>query len=205
MEQTVTHSRQTIYTKSWTVSFENLFDRVIDLVHGLRANMKNKLMSMWDKIMLRKRYIIGCINDLLKNKANIVHSRHRSIHNFIMNICVAFTAYSFFENKGSACACGKFCTNAAFLKLGYSELTYLFRHPWLAYCYQLCQFTIHFLCNDNTYIARWIYSSCVQILLILQDYSNGKVDIVDGLPYHAPQQLFAILMESIHTRANIFY
>ncbi len=31
--------------------------------------------------------------------ANIVHSRHRSIHNFIMNICSALTAYSFFENK----------------------------------------------------------------------------------------------------------
>lgn len=59
-------------------------------------------MSMWNKIMLRKRYIIECINDLLKNKANIVHSRHRSIHNFIMNICAALTAYSFFENKPEA-------------------------------------------------------------------------------------------------------
>lgn len=78
---------------------EDLFDRGIHLVHGLRANMKNRLMSMWDKIMLRKRCIIECINDLLKNKANIVHSRHRSIHNFIMNICAALTAYSFFENK----------------------------------------------------------------------------------------------------------
>lgn len=70
--------------------------------HGLRANMKNRLMSMWDKIMLRKRCIIECINDLLKNKANIVHSRHRSIHNFIMNIYAALTAYSFFENKPEA-------------------------------------------------------------------------------------------------------
>lgn len=34
--------------------FESLFDRGIHLVHGLRANMKNRLMSMWDKIMLRK-------------------------------------------------------------------------------------------------------------------------------------------------------
>ena len=73
-----------------------------DLVHGLRANMKNRLMPMWDKIMLRKRCIIECINDLIKNKANIVHSRHRSIHNFIMNICTALTAYSFFENKPQA-------------------------------------------------------------------------------------------------------
>lgn len=82
--------------------FEELFERGIHLVHGLRANMKNKLMPMWDKIMLRKRCIIECINDLLKNKANLVHSRHRSIHNFIMNLCGALAAYSFFENKPEA-------------------------------------------------------------------------------------------------------
>ena len=57
---------------------------------------------MWDKIMLRKRYIIECINELLKNKANLVHSRHRSIHNFIMNLCSALTAYCLFDNKPEA-------------------------------------------------------------------------------------------------------
>ncbi len=82
--------------------FDSLFDQGIHLVHGLRSNMKNKLMPMWDKIMLRKRCIIETINDLLKNKAQLVHSRHRSIHNFIMNICGALTAYCFFDNKPEA-------------------------------------------------------------------------------------------------------
>ena len=50
--------------------FESLFDRGMHLVHGLKANMKNKLMPMWDKIMLRKRYVIEYINELLTNKAN---------------------------------------------------------------------------------------------------------------------------------------
>lgn len=36
--------------------FESLFGQGIQLVHGLKAKMKNKLMPMWDKIMLRKRY-----------------------------------------------------------------------------------------------------------------------------------------------------
>ena len=67
--------------------FENLFNQGIHLVHGLKSNMKNKLMPLWDKMMLRKRYIIECINELLKNKANLVHSRHRSVHNFLMNLC----------------------------------------------------------------------------------------------------------------------
>ena len=79
--------------------FENLFNQGIHLVHGLKSNMKNKLMPLWDKMMLRKRYIIECINELLKNKANLVHSRHRSVHNFLMNLCAALAAYCFFENK----------------------------------------------------------------------------------------------------------
>ena len=79
-----------------------IHSRYSGLVHGLKAKMKNKLMPMWDKIMLRKRYIIECINVLLKNKANLVHSRHRSIHNFIMNLCSALTAYCFFDNKPEA-------------------------------------------------------------------------------------------------------
>ena len=82
--------------------FEHLFDQGIHLVHGLKANMKNKLMPMWDKIMLRKRNIIECINELLKNKANLVHSRHQSIHNFMMNLCSALAAYSFLDNKPEA-------------------------------------------------------------------------------------------------------
>ena len=79
--------------------FENLFNQGIHLVHGLKSNMKNKLMPLWDKMMLRKRYIIECINELLKNKANLVHSRHRSVHNFLMNLCATLAAYCFFENK----------------------------------------------------------------------------------------------------------
>ncbi|MDR2916033.1 MAG: transposase, partial [Tannerella sp.] len=56
----------------------------------------------WDKIMLRKRYVIECINDMLKNTAQLVHSRHRSINNFLMNLVAALGAYCFFENKPKA-------------------------------------------------------------------------------------------------------
>lgn len=37
-------------------------------------------------MMLRKRYIIEIINDMLKKTAQIVHSRHKSVSNFIMNL-----------------------------------------------------------------------------------------------------------------------
>ena len=69
------------------------------IVTGINANMKNKLMPLWDKIMLRKRYVIECINDMLKNTAKLVHSRHRSINNFLMNLIAALGVYCFFDNK----------------------------------------------------------------------------------------------------------
>ena len=74
----------------------------IQLVTGLRVNMKNKLMPFYDRMMLRKRYIIETINDMLKNTAQIVHSRHRSVSNFIMNLISALGAYCFFDNKPKA-------------------------------------------------------------------------------------------------------
>ena len=82
--------------------FDILFEDGIQLVTGLRVNMKNKLMPFYDRMMLRKRYIIETINDMLKNTAQIVHSRHRSVGNFIMNIISALGAYCFFDNKPKA-------------------------------------------------------------------------------------------------------
>ena len=82
--------------------FDSLFEEGIQLVTGLRVNMKNKLMPFYDKMMLSKRYIIETINDLLKNTAQIVHSRRRSVANFIINIISAVGAYCFFDNKPKA-------------------------------------------------------------------------------------------------------
>ena len=82
--------------------FDFLFEDGIHLVTGLKTNMKNKLMPFYDRMMLRKRYIIETINDLLKNTAQIVHSRHRSVGNFIMNLISALGAYCFCDNKPKA-------------------------------------------------------------------------------------------------------
>ena len=82
--------------------FDFLFEDGIQLVTELLVNMKNKLMPFYDRMMLRKRYIIETINDMLKNTAQIVHSRHRSVSNFIMNLISALGAYCFFDNKPKA-------------------------------------------------------------------------------------------------------
>ncbi|EHG24397.1 hypothetical protein HMPREF9332_00234 [Alloprevotella rava F0323] len=58
-------------------------------------------MDVHDKIMLRKRSIIETINDMLKNVAQIVHTRHRSISNFIVNLLAGIAAYTFYDTKPS--------------------------------------------------------------------------------------------------------
>ena len=81
--------------------FERLFNDGIEIVTGLKCNMKNRLMPLYDKILLRKRSVIETINDELKNVAQLVHSRHRSVFNFVMNLLSVLAAYSFFEKKPS--------------------------------------------------------------------------------------------------------
>lgn len=79
-----------------------LFVNDIHLVAGIRNNMKkNSLMTMSDKIMLRKRSIRETVNDELKNICQIEHSRHRSFADFISNIVAGLIAYSFFPKKPS--------------------------------------------------------------------------------------------------------
>ena len=79
--------------------FENLFLNGIQLVTKVKNNMKNSLMSIADKILLRKRALIETVNDELKNIAQIEHSRHRSFNNFIANSLSAIAAYCLFEKK----------------------------------------------------------------------------------------------------------
>lgn len=79
--------------------FENLFLNDIQLVTKVKNNMKNCLMSIADKILLRKRALIETVNDELKNIAQIEHYRHRSFNNFVANVLSAIAAYCFFEKK----------------------------------------------------------------------------------------------------------
>lgn len=61
--------------------------------------MRNSLMSMAAKILIRKRVLIETVNDELKNIAQLEHSRHRSFNNFVANALSAIAAYCFFEKK----------------------------------------------------------------------------------------------------------
>ena len=83
--------------------FEKLLERDITLVTRAKKNMKNKLMNLYDRLMLRKRTVIESVNDFLKNICNIEHSRHRSVINFLLNLVSALAAYSLLPKKPSIC------------------------------------------------------------------------------------------------------
>lgn len=78
---------------------EILFIDGIHLITGIRNNMKNSLMSLQDKILLRKRSVIETVNDELKNICQLEHSRHRSFANFMANMVAGLIAYAFLPKK----------------------------------------------------------------------------------------------------------
>ena len=81
--------------------FKKLYSRGLQLITKIKSNMKNRLMKVSDKLLLRKRGIIETVNDQLKNISQIEHSRHRSPFNFIINMYGALIAYTHQEKKPS--------------------------------------------------------------------------------------------------------
>jgi len=80
---------------------KNLFKRGLQLFTSLRDKMKQKLMSLQDKILLRKSSLIETVNDQLKNISQIEHTRHRSPQNFLINLLSGLAAYMLQPKKPS--------------------------------------------------------------------------------------------------------
>ncbi len=73
----------------------------IQLITRLKSNMKNRLMLLEDRLMLRKRAIAESIIDQLKNISQVEHSRHRSVFNFLVNVLCGLIAYCHKPSKPS--------------------------------------------------------------------------------------------------------
>lgn len=80
---------------------KTLWQQGLKLVTNVRKNMKNKLLPLMDKLMLRRRFIIETVNDHLKNNEQIEHSRHRSLVNFSTNVLAGLIAYQLQPKKPS--------------------------------------------------------------------------------------------------------
>jgi hypothetical protein len=80
---------------------ELLVRQGLQLITKLRKQMRNRLLTVSDKLLLRKRAIIETIHDQLKNICQIEHSRHRSPINFLINLVAGLIAYCHQPKKPS--------------------------------------------------------------------------------------------------------
>ena len=78
-----------LFSDKWYISqklFLELYEKGIQIVTRLKRNMKNKMMSVVDKVLLRSRGVIESVNNKLKNCCQIEHHRHRSFWNFLVHL-----------------------------------------------------------------------------------------------------------------------
>ena len=85
---------------------KRLWQRGLHLVTSIRRNMKNYLMPVLDKLLLRKRFIIETLFNKLKSGMGLEHTRHRSPMNALVHILSCLAAYTLAQPKlGIANSC----------------------------------------------------------------------------------------------------
>jgi hypothetical protein len=82
-------------------AFDELLSNGLKLITAIRSNMKNSLMLLQEKMLLKKRGMIESVIDILKSVCNIEHTRHRSALNMMVNTYAALCAYATFDRKPS--------------------------------------------------------------------------------------------------------
>jgi Transposase DDE domain len=96
------HLRGKLYADKGYISrevFTKLWQRGLHLITGIRRNMRNHLMLLGDTIMLRKRFVIETVLNILKSEMGLEHTRHRSPVNAMVHILSCLVAYAYRPGK----------------------------------------------------------------------------------------------------------
>jgi len=104
LDEITQHLRGKLYADKGYIScevFHKLWQRGLHLITGIRRNMRNHLMLLSDKIMLRKRFVIETVFDILKCEMGLEHSRHRSPVNAMVHVLSCLVAYAYRPGKPS--------------------------------------------------------------------------------------------------------
>jgi hypothetical protein len=88
-----------IADKGYIGAFKQLYDKGIELIHGIRKNMKNKLVKLENKLLLSKRGVIESVLNILKQWMSLEYTLHRSKIAYFAQICSTLVAYNFKPNK----------------------------------------------------------------------------------------------------------
>ncbi len=81
--------------------FRELLEQGIFIITKVKKNMKNKFMSLIDKILLLKRALIESVFGKIKLLGKFEHSRHRSVTNAFVHMVAALISYLLSDNKPS--------------------------------------------------------------------------------------------------------
>ncbi len=79
--------------------FDDLFQQGTTLITKVKRNMKNRLLSIKDKIMLKKRSFIETIFSSLKLLGTLIHHRHRSPLNAFVHLIAGLVNYQLRTDK----------------------------------------------------------------------------------------------------------
>ncbi len=82
---------------------EKLNDMGVTLITPYKKNMKARFLpvNFFDIIMSKKRVLIESVINILKNKLQLCHTRHRSIKNFCVHVMSVLVSYQLSPNKPS--------------------------------------------------------------------------------------------------------
>src|SRR5436305_679548 len=78
---------------------EPLWAEGVPLIRKLKRPRKNKWMPVLDKLLWRKRALMECVHDQLKNSSQMEHTPHRSAAHGIVHMLAAVVAYTFQPKK----------------------------------------------------------------------------------------------------------
>ena len=79
--------------------FQELLEQGIFMFIRVKKNMKNKLMSLIDKMLLFKRVLIESVFGKIKLLEKFEHLRHRSVTNASVHMLASLISYQLSDNK----------------------------------------------------------------------------------------------------------
>lgn len=84
--------------------FREFAEAGLTIVTKAKKNMKPRIMTLEDRLLLKKRGIIESAYDILKTVCDIEHTRHRSPVNAAVHVLCGVLAYSFIDSLPSLVA-----------------------------------------------------------------------------------------------------
>ena len=76
-----------------TTLWNDFYERGLKIITKVKKNMKNKLMALQERLLLKKRPVIEAIFDILTSVFDLQHTRHRKPQNAQVHILASLIAY----------------------------------------------------------------------------------------------------------------